>query len=387
MKTIVQIMSMLAQRHRVLYVDYAFTWKDMLMGAVGKRNDVPMQRMMGLSPRMRKVSTRFGSEVHVLTPPPVLPANWISSAGTYKKVMAREGAKVGKCIREAMNSLDFRDPIIINAFSPAFGVPLAGQLNESLLVYYCYDEISAASWCGKHGARQEALLLELADGVVTTSQALLEAKRKLNKNAFLVKNGVDYSLFHEGYKASPSTGRQKTIGYLGSLDHRVDADLLTYCFEQLPEHKFVITGRIVDKAMAERFQKYTNVELRGSRKPEQLPTEVASFDAGMIPFVCSEFTKNIYPLKINEYLAAGLPVVMTNFAELDEFSSIAQVGDNKEAFVTLLKKALDEDSAESRTERAAFAKTNSWENRVEVLEQVLERLLVNKGALEGSLIE
>ncbi|MBW3545081.1 MAG: teichuronic acid biosynthesis glycosyltransferase tuaH, partial [Bacteroidetes bacterium] len=239
MKTIVQIMSMLAQRHRVLYVDYAFTWKDMLMGAVGKRNDVPMQRMMGLSPRVRKVSTRFGSEVHVLTPPPVLPANWISSAGTYKKVMAREGAKVGKCIREAMDSLGFKDPIIFNAFNPAFGVPLAGQLDESLLVYYCYDEISAASWCGKHGARQEALLLQLADGVVTTSQALLEAKRKLNKNAFLVKNGVDYSLFHEGYKASPSTSRQKTIGYLGSVDHRVDADLLTYCFAQLPEHKFV----------------------------------------------------------------------------------------------------------------------------------------------------
>lgn len=387
MKTIVQIMSMLAQRHRVLYVDYAFTWKDLVMGAIGKRNDVPMQRMLGFSPRMRKISTRFGSEVHVLTPPPVMPANWISSAETYQTVMAREGAKVGKSIREAMDSLGFKDPIIINAFSPAFGVPLAGQLNESLLVYYCYDEISAASWCGKHGARQEALLLQQADGVVTTSQALLEAKSKLNKNAYLVKNGVDYSLFHEGYKATPTTGKQKTIGYLGSVDHRVDADLLTYCFEQLPEHKFVITGRIVDKAMAERFEKYANVELRGSRKPEQLPAEVASFDAGMIPFVCSDFTRNIYPLKINEYLAAGLPVVMTNFAQLDEFADIASVADSKEAFVQQLRDVLAEDNPQLRKDRAHFARQNSWENRVETLELVLEKMLEQKYAAAGHVQE
>ncbi len=375
-------MSLLARNHRVLYVDYAFTWKDMLMGAVGKR-DTPWQRILGLVPRLRKIQTRFGTEVHVLTPPPVLPTNWISSPEMYKSLMAKEAARVGDSIREAMDTLGFKDPIIFNAFNPSFGVPLAGKLGESLLVYYCYDEISAANWCGKHGTRQEKLFLQEADGVITTSEALLAAKSQLNENAFLVKNGVDYTLFHEGFRRQPSESKQKTIGYLGSVDHRVDADLLEYCFEQLPQHKFVITGRIVDKSMAERFKKWENVELRGSRQPEQLPAEVAGFDAGMIPFVCSAFTRNIYPLKINEYLAAGLPVVMTNFAKLEEFTTIASIADSKEKFVALLKKELAEDQPQLREQRAKFAQQNSWESRVETLEAVLETLQQRKYAAAG----
>ena len=140
MKTIVQIMSLLARRHRVLYVDYTFTWKDVLMGAIGKQS-APWQRMLGLKPRLRKISTRFGSEVYVLTPPPVLPANWISSPGLYKSVMAQESERVRQSIKEAMDSLGFNSPIVINAFSPSFGLPMAGKLDESLLVYYCYDKL------------------------------------------------------------------------------------------------------------------------------------------------------------------------------------------------------------------------------------------------------
>lgn len=379
MKTIVQIMSLLARRHRVLYVDYTFTWKDIFMKALGKKKDTPWQRMVGIAPRLRTIDTRFGSQVHVLTPPPVLPANWISSPELYQTVMAQEGARLGKSIREAMQTLNFKDPIVINAFSPAFGLQLAGKLGESLLVYYCYDEISAASWCGKHGSLQEAKLLKVADGVITTSEALLKAKKLSHEQTYLVKNGVDYSLFHEGFQAKPPVKEaQKVVGYLGSVDHRIDADLLEYCFQQLPEYTFVITGRIVDQDKADRFRKYANVELRGSRQPEQLPAEVSGFHAGIIPFVCSEFTKNIYPLKINEYLAAGLPVVMTDFAELGEFSSIASVASGKEAFVELLRKELEEDSAERRIRRAQFASQNSWESRVETLEEVLEKLLEHK---------
>jgi glycosyltransferase involved in cell wall biosynthesis len=374
MKTIVQIMSLLARRHRVLYVDYTFTWKDMLMGAVGKRN-TPWQRMLGLEPRLRNIKTRFGSEVHVLTPPPVMPANWIAAPGLYKQVMEQEGQKLRKSISKAMRELNFENPIVINAFNPFFGVPLAGKLNESLLVYYCYDEISAAQWCGRHGAQQEKQFLGLADAVITSSQALLESKSKLNAQTTLVKNGVDYALFHEAFTDSPRQTMPKVIGYLGSVDDRLDAELLQYCFEQLPAYKFVFTGRIVEAAMAERFSKYSNVEIRGSRAPEQLPSEVKSFDVGIIPFACNAFTRTIYPLKINEYLAAGLPVVMTDFARLDDFVDVAYIASDKEGFVKQLKLAAEQDSPQLRTERARFAKTNSWESRVDELEAALENAL------------
>nr|WP_255651104.1 glycosyltransferase [Cesiribacter sp. SM1] len=223
--------------------------------------------------------------------------------------------------------------------------------------------------------------MKQADGVITTSDALLAAKRKLNPAAYLVKNGVDYNLFHQGFRElPPAKEKQKVIGYLGSVDDRIDADLLAYCFEQMPEYKFVITGRIVSQAMADRFRKYANVELRGARQPEQLPAEVAGFHAGMIPFACNSFTRNIYPLKINEYLAAGLPVVMTDFADLNEFSAIAAVAASKEDFVRKLQQEVEADTPEKRKQRAGFAIQNSWESRVETLEEVLQDLLEQKTA-------
>ncbi|EMR04641.1 glycosyltransferase family protein [Cesiribacter andamanensis] len=214
MKTIVQIMSLLARRHRVLYVDYTFTWKDMLMGALGKRA-TPWQRMLGLQPRLRTIQTRFGSQVHVLTPPPVLPANWIAAPGLYQTVMEQEGGKLRKSILQAMDQLGFKNPIVINAFNPFFGVPMAGKLNESLLAYYCYDEISAAQWCGRHGARQEEELLKRADAVITSSQALQESKSLHNAQTYLVKNGVDYSLFHQGFRPEPRKETPKNCGLPG----------------------------------------------------------------------------------------------------------------------------------------------------------------------------
>ncbi|EMR04642.1 glycosyltransferase [Cesiribacter andamanensis] len=170
------------------------------------------------------------------------------------------------------------------------------------------------------------------------------------------------------------------MGYLGSVDDRLDGELLEHCFVQLPEYRFVFTGRIVDEALAERFRRYPNVELRGSRSPEQLPGEVAGFDVGLIPFACNAFTRTIYPLKINEYLAAGLPVVMTDFARLNEFEGVAYIAGSKEAFVQHIEQAAGQDAAALRQERARFAKSNSWESRVEELELALEKALHQRHA-------
>ncbi len=42
-------------------------------------------------------------------------------------------------------------------------------------------------------------------------------------------------------------------------------------------------------------------------------------DVGLVPFEKNECTKNNYPLKINEYLASGTPVKITNFACITDF--------------------------------------------------------------------
>lgn len=89
-------------------------------------------------------------------------------------------------------------------------------------------------------------------------------------------------------------------------------------------------------------------------------------DMGLIPFVKNEFTKYIYPLKINEYLSLGLAVLTTDFADLSFFEDwVRPISNLEEAQVELARLQTEESNMESANERIAFAQTQSWEARAQ----------------------
>ena len=74
----------------------------------------------------------------------------------------------------------------------------------------------------------EEKFLKQVDIVITTSQGLLESKSIHNPSCYLVKNGVDYQLFSKG-KALDEFQNQQVVGYVGSIDDRLDYELLNFC--------------------------------------------------------------------------------------------------------------------------------------------------------------
>ena len=54
-----------------------------------------------------------------------------------------------------------------------------------------------------------------------------------------------------------------------------------------------------------------NCHVLGYRSYAELPSYLASADVGLIPYRLTEHTSGIWPLKLVEYLAAGLGVVAT----------------------------------------------------------------------------
>ena len=45
-----------------------------------------------------------------------------------------------------------------------------------------------------------------------------------------------------------------------------------------------------------------------------------NFDVGIIPYIKNEYTNNISPAKLNEYLSLGLPCVSTDLNEIKNFN-------------------------------------------------------------------
>ena len=73
LKSTVELMKRMAERgHQVLYVDYAYTWKDFFTQPPATR-----KRMLGLQARIRCIPVTGTGTLQVLTLPPVFPSNFL----------------------------------------------------------------------------------------------------------------------------------------------------------------------------------------------------------------------------------------------------------------------------------------------------------------------
>jgi len=376
MKSTVELMKAIAaQGNRVLYVDYAYTWTDFFKSILGKGH-ASWRRMLGIQPRLRNgiIHGNTSDKLQILTLLPVLPSNFLKSPFLYEAVNHLNAFFIARQIRKAMVTLGLKDPTVVNAFNPAFGLPMAGKLGEKKLVYYCYDEISAASWAKRHGASMEERFVLKCDAVMVSSEGLKLKQEARHPHVFVVKNGVDYDLFSAGLptdrfrKLLQRSPEEKIVGYLGSIDDRLDFDLLEALFKKVEAApvRFVFVGRVQNEAIRVRLEAFPNVLLTGAFAPAELPDLVACMDVCLIPFVKNEFTAGIYPLKINEYLALGKPVVSTDFAFLSEFSGVAYITRTPQAFEDAMLQALYVNEKTNQPEieqRKAFASQNSWDER------------------------
>lgn len=375
--TLVQMMEILSRENKILFVDYEYTIKDIL----SRMDEVPVQRMLGLESRLRTLKTRFGSEIHVLTPPPVLPINWIKWKNPYRVLLQINSQLIKSSIRNAMEQLEMDFPIVVNGYNPFFGLPLAGAFDEILNIYFCYDEIKGDPFYSFHGPDIERDYIRKSDGVIVTSDGLLESKCPLHNSCYVVKNGVDFQLFNSVAEPVPVTDR-KVIGYTGSVDERFDLETVKYAVESLPDYTFIFVGRITNNKAKSELEKYKNVEFTGGKKPHEVPSYLKGMSVCIIPYIKNDVTKGVYPLKVNEYLAAGKPVVMTDFANFNDFHGIVSVVDSKEKFLESLKREINTDTGDKVEARIKFASNNSWEQKVEEFSEAIEALRIKKFILK-----
>ena len=372
-KAVVQLMTELSVRHRVLYVDYQYTLKDWAMGVAGRR-DVPVRETIRLKNPLTKKTVANGGDVYVWTPPLMLPVNWLSPKSHDVLVQQNVGRLV-RGIRRVMRELGIKHPLVINGLNPVFGLPMLHQLNECATIYYCFDEITIINWMSRHGSRYEPDYLRRVDAVVTTSETLRRSKSILQPNAYCIKNGVNFDLFNQAHQLAQQQPPQKpVVGYLGTADNRVNIDIVDYCARTMPDVQFQFVGDVHEPELTKRLSAYSNVSFIPPHQPADLPPLLANMTAAMIPFVCNEHTYTIYPLKINEYLAAGLPVVSTPFSLLDDFDGVIELADSPAAFAHALRRALTDNSPERVSERIAMAKGNAWEKRAEEFEAVIQQV-------------
>lgn len=370
-KAIVQLMTELAARHPVLYVDYQYTLKDLALGLAGRASYVPVAVLLGRGNALTRQTVAGGHTVYVWQPPLMLPVNFLPPR-LHDWFSRQNAARLVRHLRRVMQQLNISKPLVINGLNPVFGLPMLGELSEAGTVYYCFDEIAKSAWMQRHGPRFEGPYLRRVNAVITTSETLRHTKQATQPNTYCVKNGVNFDLFHQARQLARSNPpAAPVVGYLGTADNRLDLPLLLHCARTMPDVTFQFIGEVHEPTLTQQLSALPNVQFLPPHQPDALPPLLARWLVGIIPFVCNDHTYMIYPLKINEYLAAGLAVVATPFSLLADFDGVIEVAGSPEQFTLALRRALADISPARVTARVELARRNTWAHRAEEFEKIV----------------
>jgi len=357
--TSLTIAKLLSKNRPVYYVEHPFSVVD----AIKKTN------RKSLNKRTDTTSQPFADfpNFTVIHPPLILPFNSISDSSMYYSMMKMYLKKLWKQIDSVLKDKQFYSFIYVNSFDPNFA-EIQTELTCEKKIYHCVDWIGGEPYIAKHGlASEEHFVRNHADVVITTSEPLAKRLRKWNSNTTCIPNAADFSHF-SGNHVEPEEYKSisgKKIVYVGNIGLRIDYALIEKTAIEHPEWSFIFVGpKDPTYFNGQELEKCSNVHFLGKRAYKDLPAYMQHGDVALIPFEKSTLTEFIYPLKLNEYLATGVPVVSSDFTDLSDFKSAIDIYSKPEEFSQKIQHALESNSPEKTAHREFIAKLNTWENRM-----------------------
>ncbi|MEB3186829.1 MAG: glycosyltransferase [bacterium] len=368
----------------VWWIDHPLSWKD-AAGNPGAWHGWPRHARVRSGPGWPRpdVDPQDGAprpgDLHLVTPSPA-PVHALPDA-LFDRFTSWHARSTARWLTRRLAGAP-RPHVLWNAFDVAWGTLLARHLPHDLLVHHAYDDLASARHVARHGLRFEPELLARADLVVTTSPALLAAHSG-HPGVHLVTNGVDFERFARapGWPDPLEDWPRPRIGFVGHLEDRLDVEMLLAAACERPGWSWILVGP-VHPAARDRLAPLLalpQVAWLGPRPAFEVPRLLAALDVGLLPFVSSAQTRAVYPLKLHEYLAAGLPVVATPFADLPGAEPVVhrvREGD----LVGAVEQALGARDEVDRARRQGVARQADWQVRVRQVRALVEEALVARHA-------
>jgi glycosyltransferase involved in cell wall biosynthesis len=268
---------------------------------------------------------------------------------------------------EFLINLNSKD-LVLWYYTPS-ALSFSRHVPAKAVVYDCMDELSAFRGAPPGLRAAEAELFSRADLVFTGGQTLFQSKRPRHHSVHCFPSSIDRKFFSQARDIHGDVPEQAGIahprlGFCGVIDERLDIELLDAVARARPAWQFIMIGPVVKIALAD-LPQHSNIHYLGAKEYQQLPSYLAGWDVGLLPFALNESTRFISPTKTPEYLAAGLPVVSTPITDVvNPYGSegLVEIAATPEEFIGAIEKALP--TKESRVRRArvdAFLGKNSWD--------------------------
>jgi glycosyltransferase involved in cell wall biosynthesis len=268
-----------------------------------------------------------------------------------------------------------------------------GLAGENLRVYECYDAYTIRESSENRRAKvasYESEVLSGCDLVFTPCHNIYEEKVRINKDTYFVPGAVEFDRFVKALSndtaVPPDLARigSPRVGFIGTINERVDINLINYLAERHPHWSLVMIGNISDgrgflSGEAYRHSRgLSNVHYLGFRKYEDLPAYNKHLDVCLLPYRNIEVMNYAHPYKTYQHLAVGKPVVSTDIPDVRPLKDVVRIAKTYEEFSAMVEEALSDNGRQSIDRRVAVARQNTWEDRAQAIYEIICAQLVKR---------
>jgi teichuronic acid biosynthesis glycosyltransferase TuaH len=352
----------LSLHNRVLYINMPLDRKTI----AGQKTDPNIQRHLQIIRNKENDLVEVSPNLWNYYPAAILESiNWIPSTPIFSFFNRINNRRFSGDIKAAVKKMGFDKYILFNDNDIFRSFYLKELLQPEVYIYYSRDNLLGVDYWKRHGTAIEPAHIAKADIGMANSIYLANYLKKYNKNAWYIGQGCNTALFNadkaydlpEDLKAIP----RPLIGFVGAINTiRIDETAIRCIAKQRPNWNIVLIGPEDDYFAKSDLHGMPNVHFLGKKPIDQLPRYIAAFDVCINPQLINPVTIGNYPLKVDEYLAMGKPVVATRTDAMQIFDDKVYLAATPAAFPALIDLALSEDNEERRCQRIGLARQHTW---------------------------
>jgi teichuronic acid biosynthesis glycosyltransferase TuaH len=292
---------------------------------------------------------------------------------------ARYGGFLDRWVVRAVNqSIEPGRRRVLWYTNPSFPA-LCSRLSWEKVIYDCSDLWNREQGGGRKLAAEQCIARRCDVAFATTNHLADQIRALGGPDAAVIENGVDFDLFRNSVETQLSDIPRPRLGFVGGLKFKIDFDLIRLVAERFPAAQIVLIGPVDDsvKASAAPLATRPNIHFLGGVDFDRVPGHMKALDVGLLPYKQMDYNKAVSPLKLFEYLAAGIPAVGTGLPTTAKYSQegvYSYTDAGAEEFVALCGLAIDSaNDPQQRCTRQRVAERHDWQNKFRrMVDRVLE---------------